>query len=63
LIKLFELMPMFLKGEVIDNHEVVWSRDELEFYEYLYFYRKLWEGQKRRQSLSSEEAASLFRCQ
>ena len=59
-IKIFELMPLFLKGEVIDNHEILFSRDEPELYEYLYFYRKLWEEQKHRHRLSEEDALAMF---
>jgi len=59
-VKIFELMPLFLKMEVIKNHEIVYARDVLEFYEYLYFFRKLWKDQEHRQKLTKEEALKLF---
>ena len=59
-IKIFELMPLFLKMEVIDNHEKVYTRDILDFYEYLYFFRKLWKDQEHRQKITKEEALHIF---
>ncbi len=59
-VKIFELMPLFLKMKVIKNHEIVYTRDLLDFYEYLYFFRKLWKDQEYRQKLTKEEALHLF---
>lgn len=59
-IKIFELMPLFLKGKIIEKHEVLFARDLSELYEYLYFYRKLWEEQKHRHRLSEKEALAMF---
>lgn len=59
-IKIFELMPLYLKAEVIENHEIVYTSDLLEFYEYLYFYRKIWKDQKHRQGMTKEEALHIF---
>lgn len=60
-VKIFELMPLFLKMKVIENHEIVYTRDLLDFYEYLYFFRKLWKDQEHRQKMTKEEALHLFR--
>jgi len=59
-IKIFELLPLYLKVEVIENHEIVCISDLLEFYEYLYFYRKIWKDQKHRQKITKEEALHIF---
>ena len=59
-IRVFELMPLYLKREVIENHEIVFTRDILDFYEYLYFFRKLWKDQEHRQKITKEEALRMF---
>ena len=59
-IRIFELMPLFLKIEVIKNHEIIYTRDILDFYEYLYFFRKLWKDQEHRQRITKEEAFRMF---
>ncbi|MCK4310189.1 MAG: nucleotidyltransferase domain-containing protein [Methanomicrobia archaeon] len=59
-IKIFELMPLYLKMEVIENHKILHAKDIYELYEYFYFFRKLWDDQKYRQKLSKEEALHIF---
>jgi predicted nucleotidyltransferase len=59
-IRIFELMPLYLKMEVIENHEIIYTRDILDFYEYLYFFRKLWKDQEHRQKITKEEALHMF---
>ena len=59
-VRLFELMPLYLKMEVIEHGKVVYARDVYELYEYFYSFRKLWEDQKRRQMLTEKEALKLF---
>ena len=51
----FEELPLYIKMEIINNHEVIYCRDLPELYEYFYFLRKLWKDQKHRQELSKEE--------
>lgn len=46
--------------KVIENHEIVYTRDLLDFYEYLYFFRKLWKDQEHRQKMTKEEALHIF---
>lgn len=60
-ISIFESLPLYMKGAVIENHIVLFSRDVLDLYEYLYFYRKLWNDQKHRQELTEDEMIRLFR--
>lgn len=59
-IKIFELMPLFMKIKVIKNHKIIYTRDVLDFYEYLYFFRKLWKDQEHRQRITREEALHIF---
>ncbi len=54
-IWIFEELPLYMKIEVIENHEIVFCKDEAELYEYFYHFRKLWKDQKRRNSVSREE--------
>lgn len=46
-IRIFELLPLYIKMEVIENHIVIFG-DEIELSEYFYFYRKLWKDQQHR---------------
>ncbi|MCW7080708.1 MAG: nucleotidyltransferase domain-containing protein [Candidatus Methanospirare jalkutatii] len=59
-VRVFELMPLYLKIEVIEHGKVVYARDIYELYEYFYMFRKLWEDQKERQTLSKDEILDLF---
>ena len=43
-IRIFELLPLYIKIEIIENHIVLFG-DELELSEYFYFFRKLWKDQ------------------
>jgi len=59
-VRVFELLPLFLKMAVIDEGVVVYAKDVPELYEYFYSFRKRWEDQKHRQTLSKEEARELL---
>ncbi len=59
-VRVFELMPLYLKIEVIEHGRVVYARDIYELYEYFYMFRKLWDDQKGRQTLSKDEILDLF---
>ena len=59
-VRIFELLPLYLKVEVMEKGVVVYSRNLCELYEYFYFFRKLWAEQKDRQTLSREEALAMF---
>jgi hypothetical protein len=43
-IRIFELLPLYLKIAVIEQGVVVYSRDVLELYEYFYPFRRIWGG-------------------
>ena len=60
-IRIFELMPLYLKMAVIEQGVVVFSRDVLELYESLYPFRRIWGDQKHRQILSSGRDAGDVR--
>ncbi len=60
-VRIFELLPMYLKAAVIEQGVVVHCKDEPELYEYLYSFRRDWDDQKHRQTLTPEEARWLFR--
>jgi hypothetical protein len=58
---LFEELPLYMKMEVIEKHEVVFCRDILELYEYFYQFRKLWKDQKRRNEVTREDLRRMLR--
>ena len=59
-IRIFELMPIHLRMAVIEQGMVVYSRDVLELYEYFYPFRRMWEDQKHRQTLSKDEIRAML---
>ncbi len=42
-VKIFEMLPLHLKGEVLENGVIVASKDERELSYYLHKYRKMWQ--------------------
>jgi len=52
-VVVFSEMPWYLRGEVLENNEVIYAEDELDFW--LYKQSKIWSGMKRRQSLVSAD--------
>lgn len=57
---LFEELALYMKIQVIEGHKVVFCRDLPELYEYFYFYRKMWEGQRHRQEMNKEELVKVM---
>lgn len=57
---IFEELPLYLKKEVIENHKIILANDKYELYEYLYFFRKLWEDQKHRNEQNKRELKALL---
>lgn len=41
-VKLFELLPLYIQGDIMEKYQVVFG-DEVEISYYLYKYRKLWQ--------------------
>ncbi len=60
-IWIFEELPLYMKMEVIENHEIVFCKDELELYEYFYQFRKLWKDQKHRNTVSKEDLELMLK--
>jgi hypothetical protein len=60
-VRIFELLPLFLKAAVIEQGVVVYCEDEPELYEYFYPFRRDWLDQKHRQEMTPEETRGLFR--
>ncbi len=56
----FEELALYMKIEMIRNHEVLFCRDLPELFEYFYYFRKLWDDQKHRQEISMEELIKLL---
>ncbi|HLC70523.1 MAG TPA: nucleotidyltransferase domain-containing protein [Candidatus Nanoarchaeia archaeon] len=46
-VKIFELLPLEIKAEIMKNHQVIFG-DEKEISEYFYHFRKLWDDMKHR---------------
>jgi len=60
-VRIFELLPLYMKMAVIEEGLVVCTRSVLDLYEYFYPFRREWGDQKHRQQLSLEEMRSLLR--
>ncbi len=45
-IKIFELMPLKLKGSVLENYRIIWAKDRNELEYYLYKTARIWNDQK-----------------
>lgn len=60
-VRIFELLPLYMKMAVIEEGVVLRSRDTLELYEYFYPFRREWGDQKHRQTISREEMRSMLR--
>ncbi len=59
-LRIFELLPLYLKMAVIEQGIVVYSKDIPELYEYFYPFRRIWEDQKHRQVLNREEVREML---
>lgn len=62
-IKIFELLPLFLKIEIIKSYFVLFG-DSLEISEYFYQYRSIWKDMERRyktnQFINIQEKMSML---
>jgi hypothetical protein len=59
-LRIFEILPLYIKMAVIEEGQVLWSRDILELYEYFYPFRREWDDQKHRHDLSPGEMRELI---
>ena len=59
-LRIFEILPLYIKMAVIEEGSVLWSRDVLELYEYFYPFRREWDDQKHRHTLGPGEVKELI---
>lgn len=45
-VKIFELLPLKIKGSILERHVLIWTSDEAELSDYLHKWRRVWEDQK-----------------
>jgi len=45
---------------VIENHEIIYTKDVYELFGYFYYFRKLWEDQASRQYVTRDELAAML---
>lgn len=57
---IFEELPLYMKARIIEDHIYIYAKGMPELYEYFYPFRKLWDGQKRRQRISKKEALRML---
>lgn len=44
-IHIFELLPLYLKNEIINHHKIIFTQSPVELSYYFFIYRKLWKDQ------------------
>ena len=54
-VHIFEDLPLHIKMDIIENHELIYTSDKIGMYEYFFNYRKLWDDQKHRNTMSRNE--------
>ncbi|MHB8584871.1 MAG: nucleotidyltransferase domain-containing protein [Thermoplasmatota archaeon] len=58
-VKIFEDLPLFLKGEVMEHGSIVVAQDEKVLWGYLWHYQKLWADQRVRRLTHADIARLL----
>jgi uncharacterized protein len=59
-VHLFEELPLYMKIDIIKNHVIVLTKDKYGMYEYFHHYRKLWNDQRHRNTMSKKAILSTF---
>lgn len=59
-VRIFEELPLYIQIQIIENHEIIYTKDVYEMFEYFYYFRKLWEDQASRQHVTREELAEML---
>jgi hypothetical protein len=55
-IVVFNAIPWYLRGEILENNEIIYAEDADELDFWLYKQLKIWNGMRRRQrSVSAED--------
>lgn len=60
-VKVFEEMPLWLQGEVLDNGRLLWTRDAATLHDYLWISRRVWEDERRRAIPSDDDIERILR--
>jgi len=53
-IHIFEELPLYIQMNIIKHHKIIYTADKYGMYEYFFKYRKLWDDQKHRNTMSKE---------
>lgn len=59
-VRFFEELPLYIQINVIKSNRIIYSKDIYELYEYFYYFRKLWEDQAMRQTVTAAEMAEIL---
>lgn len=54
-VHIFEELPICLQMSIVKDHRIIYTSDRYGMYEYFYNYRKFWEDQRYRNTMSREE--------
>ena len=58
-VRMFSELPIHIKIHIIEKGILIYSPNQLDLYEYFYFFRKIWAYQKKRQEMTMEELFTL----
>lgn len=59
-VRVFEELPLYLKGEALDHGRIVLARDPVRLSEYLRPHRRLWEDQAARRHRTPEDLERIL---
>ena len=59
-VRFFEELPLYIQINIIENNQIICTKDVYELYEYFYYFRKLWEDQAMRQKVTPAEMAEIL---
>lgn len=59
-VRFFEELPLYIQINIIENNQIIYTKDVYELYEYFYYFRKLWEDQAMRQKVTPAEMAEIL---
>mgnify|MGYP006285722451 FL=1 len=57
-VHLFEELPLNMQINIIHHHKIVYTADKPGMFEYFYHYRKRWDDQKHRNTISKDQLIS-----
>lgn len=59
-VHIFEELPLHIKIDIINKHKIIYTSDKNGMFEYFYNYRKLWDDQKHRNTISKDLLLSFL---